>query len=131
MKILKIIFLVLFVAFAVHQTNAQSFPTGIVTATQQGNAVLLAQHFNDKVEIILPSKQGVYSKEQAQFVMRDFFASNRPTSFKINHEGKRDNSSFAIGNYVSSREQFRFYFLTRNVGGRVLISQIRIDKQDD
>ncbi|MCL2073790.1 MAG: DUF4783 domain-containing protein [Marinilabiliaceae bacterium] len=131
MKIFKIIFLITTLVILAHQITAQTFPQGIVTATQQGNAVLLAQHFNDKVEIILPSKSGVYSKEQAQFVMKDFFASYRPTSFKINHEGKRDNSSYAIGNYVSAREQFRFYFLTRNVNGRILISQIRIDKQDD
>ena len=119
------------ITFTVQQTKGQSFPREIVTATQRGNAGDLSQHFNDKVEIILPSKSGIYSKEQAQFVMRDFFATYRPTSFQINHEGKRDNSSFAIGNYVSSREQFRFYFLTKNVGGKTLISQIRIDKQDD
>ena len=131
MKLLKFLIVFCFATFLLHETNSQSFPRDIVSATQNGNAVELAKYFNDKVEIILPSKSGVYSKEQAQFVMRDFFSSNRPTSFQINHEGKRDNSSFAIGRYVSAKEQFRFYFLTKVVDGKTVIIQIRIDKNDE
>lgn len=131
MRTIKNLILVLFMAFFIYEAKSQSIPREIVTATQNGNATDLAKFFNDKVEVILPSKSGVYSKEQAQFVMADFFTSNRPTSFQINHEGKRDNSSYAICSYVSSKEKFRFYFLTKSIDNKTVIIQIRIDKQDD
>ena len=131
MKKIKFIFLVLLAAFFVQEVRSQSIPREIVTATQNGNASDLAKFFNDKVELILPSKSGVFSKEQAQFIMADFFTSYRPTSFQINHEGKRDNSSYAIGSYVSTREKFRFYFLTKVVDNKTVINQIRVDKQDE
>ena len=131
MREIKLIFLILLVAFIVQEVKSQSIPREIVTATQGGNASDLAKFFNDRVELILPSKSGVYSKEQARFIMADFFTSSRPTSFQINHEGKRDNSSYAIGSYVSSRDKFRFYFLTKIVDNKTVITQIRVDKQDE
>lgn len=108
-----------------------SFPQEITNATQEGNAIELADYFNNKIELILPSKSGVFSKEQAQFMMKDFFDNNTPTSFQIIHQGVRDNSSFAIGKYSSVKGQYRLQFLTKNIDNKTLIIQIRIDKQDE
>lgn len=131
MKSLKYIFFFFFTAFFIYEAKSQSIPREIVTSIQNGNASELSKFFNDKVELILPSKSGVYSKEQAQFIIADFFSNNRPNSFQINHEGKRDNSSYAIGSYVSSRDKYRFYFLTKNIDNKIVIIQIRVDKQDE
>lgn len=108
-----------------------SFPQEITNATQRGDAVELAGYFNNKIELILPAKSGVFSKEQAQFMMKEFFDNNSPTSFQIIHQGMRDNSSFAIGRYSCSKGQYRLQFLTKNIDNQTLIIQIRIDKQDD
>ncbi len=108
-----------------------SFPENITNATQNGDAVELAGFFNNKIELILPSKSGVFSKEQAQYMMKDFFDNNTPTSFQIIHQGMRDNSSFAIGRYSCSKGQYRIQFLTKNIDNQTLIIQIRIDKQDE
>ncbi|MDR2928837.1 MAG: DUF4783 domain-containing protein [Cytophagaceae bacterium] len=121
--------LVLTLLFTAIGMFAAAFPNEILKATQSGNASDLAANFNDKVELILPEKSGVFSKEQAQFVMKEFFDSHRPTSFQINHEGTRDNSAYGIGTYVSSNGKYRFYFLTKNVNGKTVIIQIRIDKE--
>lgn len=107
------------------------FPQAITTATQQGDASELANYFNSKIELILPSKSGVFSKEQAQYLMKDFFENNHPTSFQVIHQGVRDNSSFAIGKYSCSKGQYRLQFLTKNIDNQTLIIQIRIDKQDE
>ena len=131
MKLIKFTFIIFALAFLIQESKSQSFPQEIVKATQQGDANNLASHFNDKIELILPERSGVFSKEQAQFIMRDFFNDHKPTSFQVNHEGVRDNSAYVIGRYVCSKDQFRFYFLTKNVDNKTVIIQIRVDKQDE
>ena len=131
MKLIKFTFIIFALAFFSQESKSQSFPQEIVKATQQGDANNLASHFNDKIELILPERSGVFSKEQAQFIMRDFFNDHKPTSFQVNHEGVRDNSAYVIGRYVCSKDQFRFYFLTKNVDNKTVIIQIRVDKQDE
>ncbi len=128
--ILTLVYLMMMLSFTFGQSK-NSFPQGITAATQQGDATELASYFNNKIELIMPSKSGVFSKEQAQYMMKDFFDNNTPTSFQIIHQGIRDNSSFAIGRYSCSKGQYRLQFLTKNIDNQTLIIQIRIDKQDD
>ncbi len=127
---LTLAFLLIILSIVQGQSK-NSFPQGITTATQKGDASELAEYLNSKVELILPSKSGVFSKEQAQYMIKDFFENNSPTSFRIIHQGMRDNSSFAIGTYSCPKGQFRMQFLTKNVDSQTLIIQIRIEKQDE
>jgi hypothetical protein len=106
-----------------------SLPQSIVSATAAGNARDLAAGFNDNIELVLPQKSGIFSKSQAEMVLKDFFSKNPPSSFKVIHEGSRQNASFAIGNYKSGNSFYRFYFLTKKTNNKVLIHQLRIERQ--
>ncbi len=110
------------------QSN-NSLPQGIVSATGNGNADKLASYFNDNIELVLPQKSGIFSKSQAQMILKEFFTNNPPASFKIIHQGSRQNASFAIGNYKSGGNVYRFYFLTKKTNNKLLIHQLRIEKQ--
>jgi len=120
-------------SIALFKVSAQSntFPDEIIKATKSGDSRVLANYFNDKVEIIQPGNSGVYSKAQAEQVLKTFFINNPVVDFKILHQGERDNSSFAIGKYSSRGENFRIYFLSKETSGSTLIHQIRIEKQDE
>lgn len=111
------------------QTN--SFPQALIRATQNGDASTLAGYFNDNIELVLPGKSGIYSRNQAEMVVRDFFATTEPQEFRIIHEGNRENASFVIGSLTSRNETFRIYFLTKNSDKKTVIHQLRIEKQDD
>ena len=130
-KILKavVVGLTVFIAYC-SPTNAQnnSLPQGIVTAVSGGNAQKLANYFNDNIELVFPQKSGIYSKSQAQMILKEFFTKNPPSSFKIIHQGSRQNASFAIGNYSSGNNFYRFYFLTKKNNNKILIHQLRIEK---
>ncbi len=108
-----------------------SFPQALVKATQNGDASTLAGYFNDNIELVLPGKSGVYSRNQAEMVVRDFFETVAPQEFKIIHEGNRENASFVIGSLTGKSETFRVYFLTKNNEKKLVIHQLRIEKQDD
>ncbi len=124
-----VILLLSFHSAAFGQTN--NFPQALIRATQNGDASTLAGYFNDNIELVLPGKSGVYSRNQAEMVVRDFFASADPQEFKIIHEGNRENASFVIGSLTGKSETFRIYFLTKNNDKKLVIHQLRIEKQDD
>ncbi len=132
-NVLKTVVFTLF-AFCVLTLNADaqnnsSLPQGIVTATANGNAEKLASYFNNNIELVLPQKSGIFSRSQAQMILKDFFSNNPPSSFKIIHQGNRQNASFAIGNYKTGGDLYRFYLLTKNNNNKLLIHQLRIEKQ--
>lgn len=116
---------------AVFAQGRGKFPDAIVNATRSNDSRSLAAFFNEKVELVLPDKSGVYSKSQAEQVIKSFFATNPADEFSIIHQGERDNSSFAIGKYKTKGKSLRFYFLVKDNAGTVLIHQLRIENQDE
>ena len=123
--------LTLFMSYSLSAQNSSAISPDIVSATRDGSASDLAEYFNDNIELVIPQKSGIFSKSQAEMVLKDFFAKNPPTDFKIIHEGSRQNASFAIGNYTTGNSVYRMYFLTKKVDGNLLIHQLRIEKQND
>ena len=60
-----------------------------------------------------------------------FFAENKVSSFNVNHEGKRDESSFIIGTLGTANGNFRVNCFFRKVQNKYVIHQIRIDKTNE
>jgi hypothetical protein len=118
-------------SFLLFAQSSSTISPDIVNATRDGSASDLAEYFNDNIELVIPQKSGIFSKSQAEMVLKDFFTKNPPTDFKIIHEGSRQNASFAIGNYTTDNSVYRIYFLTKKVDGNLLIHQLRIEKQND
>ncbi|MBN2743342.1 DUF4783 domain-containing protein [Breznakibacter xylanolyticus] len=107
------------------------FPDAVTNATRNADSRTLSQYFNDKVELVLPGNSGVFSKSQAEQIIKNFFASSPCDEFSIIHQGERDNSSFAIGKYKTRGKNLRFYFLVKEGGSSVTIHQLRIENQDE
>ena len=123
--------IIAFISLSLSVMGQNNLPSSVVKATQNGDARSLAEGFNSSLKLILPNKSGVFSKSQAEYMMGDFFRQNAPSSFTIIHQGQRENASFAIGKYISSTGTYRFYFLTKNDSGKILIHQLRIEEQNE
>lgn len=131
-KVLRLLMVILLISPIVIQAQSEgTLPSEIREATRNGNALELASYFNSKIELVLPSNSGIFSKQQAQFMMKDFFDTYPPISFQIIHQGVRENATFAIGKYSYAKGKFRFVFLTKNEGAKALIHQLRIEQQDE
>jgi len=118
-------------AWTLQAQSTGTLPNEIIQATRDGDAFKLGEYFNAKIELVLPSNSGVYSKEQAQFMMKNFFSNYPPISFQIIHQGIRENATFAIGKYTHSKGQFRILFLAKTENNKTLIHQLRIELQDE
>lgn len=125
------LFLSLATLVPVQAQVTDAFVSQVVVSVQKGDALDLSSKFSEQVELVLPDKTGVYSRSQAEMILKSFYSTNAPTSFKIMHKGQKEMSSFLIGSYDSKGKMFRMTFLTKESAGKTIIHQLRIEKQDE
>lgn len=131
MNKLNKISLVLIFLFLALFTFSQEIPDGIQTALKTGNAGELAKFFNSNIEMTVINKEDVYSKSQAEIILKDFFSSNSPTDFTMMHKGGKEGAKYAIGNLKTTTKTFRVYFLVKNNNKKPYIQQLRIEESDE
>lgn len=117
-----------------HNLSAQQssgMPSEIIAGISQGNVARLTPYLGVNVELIIGSKNDVYSKQQAIEIISDFFKRNTVINFQILHSGAKDMSNFAIGTLKTSTGTYRVYILTRKVDGKPVIQQLRIESSNE
>ncbi len=117
--------------FLVTNICAQEVPAGVVQAFRKGSTQELQGYLNDKVELIVQNKSRKILKTEAETQLTAFFEANRVSGFTVNHEGKRDDSSFVVGTLTTANGNFRVNCFLRRVQNNYLIHQIRIDKTNE
>ncbi len=110
---------------------AQDIPETISAAFKTGNSKELVKHFNSNVELVILENEDVYSKTQAEMILRDFFDKYPPKNFAILHQGGKNGSKYAIGDLTTSKGNFRVYFLLKKTEDSYLIHQLRIEKENE
>ncbi len=105
----------------------------ITAAIKTGVASNVVKYFSANVDMKIIEKEGVYSKAQAELILKDFFTKNPIKSFSIIHKGASKNGEqFAIGIYESiSGQKIRSYFLFKKTEGGLAIQQFRFEPQDE
>ena len=110
---------------------AQDVPAGVVTAFKKGDSQELNGHLSDKVELIVQNSSNNVDKRTAEGKLSAFFSTNKVSGFNVNHQGKRDESSFIIGTLTTANGNFRVNCFFRKVNNKYVIHQIRIDKTNE
>lgn len=123
--------IIVFAFLIVFKVVASDIPDGIGNALRTGNSKELAKYFNANVELVLLDQENIYSKSQAEQIIRDFFTTYTPQGFSIIHEGGKQDSKYAIGTLVTSKGSLRVYFLLKGTTGNYLIHQLRIEREND
>jgi hypothetical protein len=103
-------------------------PQEVVTAMKTGNYRELGRYFNNSVELVVLENENVYSKSQAELIIRDFFAKYPPTGFIVRHEESREGLCYAIGKLSTKNGEFRVVILLKVKEGNATINQLRIEK---
>ncbi len=103
----------------------------ISDALKNGNSTELAKFFNANVEVEILGDENMFSKAQAEILMKDFFSKNKPTAFKVNHQGSKAATSFAIGLLTTGNGTFRVSVFLKVDNEKTLIHQLRIERSDE
>jgi hypothetical protein len=109
---------------------SREIPVEIAEAINKGNSRDLSRHFNNTIELVILDNEDVYSRSQAELIIRDFFLENKPLKFKLLHQGGKESSRYAIGNLETQSGEFRVYFLIKLLDGVPLIHLLRIEKTE-
>ena len=132
-KILYLTGLLWIVLFPLLSLNAQTgkVPEGIAVSFEAGNAEELSKFFYNNIELIILEKEDVYSRSQAEQIIRKFFSEHKPEAFKIIFEGGKESSRYAIGSLQTRNETYRVYILMKTQDGSPLIHQLRIEAEEE
>ena len=122
--------MVLVVVFASAFTRQTDVFDTIAKSIRENNAKGVASYFNSSVELNIESGEGVYSKTQAEMVLKTFFTNHPCTKFDISHRAKSyGNNSFAIGTYKSASGNFRVTIYVKDMEGKSLIHEMKFEKE--
>lgn len=128
-KLVSFLIIGLLAVSAYSQENVE-IPSGISMALKSGDAAQLSNYLNDNVEMVILDKEGIYSKDQAEVILNDFFKKNPPRRFSLLHQGGKTKSKYGIGNLETADQTFRVYFLLKETNGKQIIHQLRIEKEN-
>ena len=130
-RLLLVVFSLFLLSFEVDQQL--TVPDEIYSAIKAGNSKVLAKYFNTNVELVILDKEGVYSKIQAEIILRDFFVKNIPSALVKRHEGKsgKEASKYVICTLTTSKGQYRVYFVMKNNNREFTIHQFRIENDNN
>ena len=103
----------------------------IAKAFKAGNASQLGKHLNPTVELEILDDENIYSKAQAELMLKDFFNRNKPIDFKINHQGSKGSTSFAIGILETATGNYRVSFFLKTEKSNMFIHQLRIKPSNE
>jgi hypothetical protein len=123
--------IVLFFAFACSFRSADIIDD-ISSAIRSGNPKSITAFFIENVDLKVIAQEDVYSKQQAEMILRDFFSKHAVRSFAVAHKSEqRNGSQYVIGTLDTSNGKFRTYYLLKSVGGQTLIQQFRIETENE
>lgn len=99
----------------------------LITYFGQGDTQHIAQYLNNNVELAIKNTENVFTRQQTQNILADFFKKNQPIAFNVSHQGEREHQQFVIGTLTTKQGNYRVYFLVKNN----LIQQLRIEESND
>lgn len=102
----------------------------VLAALKAGNASQLAKYFDTRVDISLPNKSDNFSRNQAEMILKDFFASNEVKTFIVKHKGENSGSQFCIGLLQTRNGNFRTKIYMKQKGNQQLVQEIAFQTEE-
>ena len=121
----------LFLLFLSTQLFALDIYDDIANSIRSGDARQLAVFFGNTIDLQIIDQENVYSKAQAELILKDFFIKNQPKSFTILHKGSSpEGTQYVIGNLTTTKgKSFRTSFHLKTINGRSVLQELRIENK--
>lgn len=102
----------------------------IASAIRSGNPKSISKYFIERIDMKMIDKEDVFSKQQAEMILKDFFDKHVIKSYTVAHKSEAKNGSqYVIGTLDTSNGKFRTYFLIKTTGDKTLVQQFRIENE--
>ncbi len=105
---------------------------GISTAIRSGNPRNISKYFIENIDLKVIAQEDVYSRQQAEMILKDFFTKHPVKSYTVAHKSEpKGGSQYVIGTLETENGKFRIYFLIKTTGSETLIQQFRIETENE
>jgi hypothetical protein len=102
----------------------------MVNAIENAHVSDIVKYFDAYVPITIDNAQAIYSHNQAEIVLKDFFEKNPPKNFVVTDNGSPDNTSkFIIANFTASSIKYNVYILMKMKDGNFILQQLSLNKE--
>ena len=103
----------------------------VVNAIKNNRIEDMSKYFDNIVPVTINNTQTIYSRNQAEVVLKDFFDRNLPKDFLVMDNGSPNNTTkFIIGTLVTpSGTKYNVYILMKQKDSNYLLQEIRINKE--
>ena len=96
---------------------------------KSANVKEISKYFSSTVELAVLNDEDIYSANQAELILKDFFAKHPPLMMKIIHKVVSNaNYKFGVIILTSTKGIFRISFEFKSAGESFNITQIRIEE---
>ncbi len=120
--------LLMFFAVFAAQANLSDVIDDIATCVKTANTKGLTKYFSSTVSMNLMNDEGVYSRVQAEIILREFFNKNKPTNVQFIHRlDSNPNLKYVVLNLTTSRETFRVSYRLTNEDNVFKVTEFRIE----
>lgn len=100
----------------------------VVAAMKAGNSKELASHFIPNIDLTVKETSDVYSKVQAEQILRKFFNDHPPVDMVIEHSGvSKFGDQYFIGILRTRNAYFRVTFFLKKGDQEYQVKQLRIE----
>lgn len=103
-----------------------SIEKGFIT----GDAKLIAVYFAPNIDFSLLDQEDLYSKSQAEQVLKTFFLENKPLTFSIIHQGSSAETKYFICALQTSKGNYRITVNAKHIANKDIISHLTIESDN-
>ena len=103
-------------------------PENVWNALKVGDSKEISKYFGNTVELTIIDKPAVYSKVQAEIILKEFFAKHTAVNFSlIRKNTQAEKSKYAIGSMNTSNGDFIVYFFIVQMNGMSYVQELKIE----
>ena len=118
--------------FSAKAQTSRSPMEDMVNAIRTGRVADMVKYFDNFVPVTINNNQQIYSHNQAQVVLQDFFDKNNANNFVIDDNGSPDNTTkFLIGGFTEPNGlKYSVYILMKTKNGDYMLQELRLNKEN-
>ena len=115
---------------AAQAQNGHSPIEDMANAIKNDHVAEISRYFDNVVPLTINNTQSIYSRNQAEAVLEDFFEKNKPKDFAVSDNGSPTSTSkFMIGTFDTPSGKYNVYILMKQKDGNFVIQEIRLTRQ--
>lgn len=126
---MKKLFLFFLISISISTVMGQSAEKDAISeAIKAGDPQKIAFYFLPSVDLTVETAEDVYSKDQAEMIIRRFFEDHVTKGFSLKHEGKSKlEDHYYIGTLTTDKGDYRLTFFLKKSEDGFRIKQMRIE----